>query len=471
MKRSLSHNLSVNTFQLIVNQLSGLVIFYILSTHLDKNNFGQISLVLAILLAAFNILSLGIDQLAVKKVAAGDDARATLGLYCLHVLLTGFLFYGLLLLGYCLFPTILTPYKILLLIGAGKLMIYFSTPFKQVANGLERFRLIAVVSVVSNVVRGIGLLLFAWWHQVNLQTVIIIFISGDVMEFILSGLIFSYQTRIMPALKWDGPGYLNLIKSALPQAGVVIITSALARFDWIFIGLMVSVARLAEYSFAYKIYELSAAPLLALAPLLIPRFTKMFKDNNFSLDEAGFLIRLEMVVAALTILVLNICWSPVIDGLTAGKYGMVNQRTIFILSLSTPLVYLNNFLWTMYFAQGRLKMILKSFILAVGINIVLDIILIPVFKNEGAAIAILLSLIGQCIFYIKQNDFPGLNKSFYSIIICTACAVAAAVIARQFFTATIAVLLMALLLFGLLLAITRQVSLKDYAKLSSFLKG
>lgn len=470
MKRSLIQNLSINSVQLFINQLFGLVIFYVLSTHLDKNNFGQINLVLAILLAAFNILSLGIDQLVVKKIASGDDVRSTLTLYCFHVLLSGFIFYAILLIGYWLYPHLITPYKVLILIGIGKLMIYFSTPFKQAANGLERFRLIAVISVVSNVVRGLGLLIFMFLHQINLQAVIIIFITGDMMEFVFSLWCFNKRVHIMPALQLKKQDYVSLLKMALPQAGVVIITSALARFDWIFIGLFVSASKLAEYSFAYKVYELSSAPLLALTPLLIPRFTKMIRDDNFSMAESAFLIRMEMIVAAFSILMLNVCWSPVIDSLTAGKYGLVNERTIFILSLSTPIIYLNNFLWTMYFAQGRLKMILHSFLVAMGVNILLDVILIPIYNNEGAAFAVLLSLMVQCIFYISKNELKGLNQSFYPIIICTICAFVAGYIAKQLFTGVVYLLLSSAAIFIVLLLVTGQINLKDRDKLVLFLK-
>ena len=73
MNRKLTRDLSANALQLILNQLFGLVIFYVLSTSLNKTEFGQLNLALAILLAVFNILSLGIDQLIVKKIASGND--------------------------------------------------------------------------------------------------------------------------------------------------------------------------------------------------------------------------------------------------------------------------------------------------------------------------------------------------------------------------------------------------------------
>ncbi len=63
-----SGNLTANTLQLLINQVFGLVIFYVLSRRLDKNIFGQLNWCLAVLLAAFSVLCFGIDQVMVKKL-------------------------------------------------------------------------------------------------------------------------------------------------------------------------------------------------------------------------------------------------------------------------------------------------------------------------------------------------------------------------------------------------------------------
>ena len=143
MKNKLVHNLSANTLQLVINQLFGLFIFYILSVNLDKNSFGQVNLALAVLLSAFNILSFGIDQVVIKKVAHGDDTQTVLSLYVIHVILTGAFFYGMLLIGRMFFVQDRELYSLILLIGVGKLMIFFSTPLKQVTSGMERFNLLS----------------------------------------------------------------------------------------------------------------------------------------------------------------------------------------------------------------------------------------------------------------------------------------------------------------------------------------
>jgi O-antigen/teichoic acid export membrane protein len=421
MKRKLVNNLSANTLQLIINQLFGLIIFYILSTSLDKTSFGQINLALALMLAIFNMLSFGIDQIAVRRLASGENPRMILSLYLSHVLITGLAFYGLLFAGRFLFPTI-NGYDIILLIGAGKLMIYFSTPFKQSSIGMERFKLLAYLSVISNIVRACCLIILGLLHSISLQNVIIVFISGDVLELIIGTILFKRATRLPITIKWNKNNYMSLLRESLPQFGVVIITSALARFDWIFIGIVLSAIKLAEYSFAYKVFELSTLPLLAIAPLLIPWFTRLFKDGQPNIINLKLLARMEMIIAAFTIVLINSCWSPVIDKLTAGKYGAVNERTIFILSLCIPLIYFTNFLWTISFAKGRLKMILTAFVITLAVNVIADIILIPIYKNEGAAIGYLAGYLAQSIYFLIRNDIKELNRILYPLLICTTCA-------------------------------------------------
>lgn len=459
MEKKQLRNLSANALQLIFNQLFGFGIFYILSTTLSKDSFGNVNLALAILLAIFNILSCGIDQLIIKKIAAGEDKHAMLSLYISHTLITGLLLYGLLLAGAALFPHRPPVYNLVLLIGIGKLMVYFSTPFKQVANGLERFKLLARLLLISNFTRCVCLIVFAIFYTVNLTTIIAIFIAGDTLELLIGIYLFRRAVKMPLAIKWNKTAYFKLLRESLPQTGVVIITSSLARFDWIFIGIMVSAVKLAEYSFAYKIFEIATLPLLAIAPLLIPHFTKLFQQQTIDTGNFKLLVRLEMMVAALIGLILTMCWSPFIDWLTVGKYGAVNASTIFILSLCMPFLYLNNFLWTVYFAQGKLKMILHAFVITLIVNVAGDIMLIPLYKNEGAAFGFLLSCMAQALFFLRKNTIPEFNNIWQPLFICTGCA-----LISGFLTDTLALnafisLPVSIVFYLVLLAITRQIKL------------
>jgi O-antigen/teichoic acid export membrane protein len=463
MKRKIVQNLSANTLQLVINQAFGVLMFYVLSISLDKNSFGLVNLALTIVFTAFNILSFGIDQVVVKKVANGDDPRSTLSLYLFHVLFTGLLFYGVLLLGKMLFVNNNLLYQLILFIGAGKFMIFLSTPLKQIAGGMEKFKLLAYMLVVSNVVRGTALVIAAAFHLINLYNIMWIFIAGDTLELIFSICLFNKRINIPIIPKWNKAEYIQLLRQSLPQVGVVLITSALARFDWMFIGFMVSAVKLAEYSFAYKVFEISTLPLLAIAPLLIPRFTRLFKNENYNKGNLKLIVRLEMIIASFTGLLVNMCWNPIVDLITKGKYGAVNINTIFILSLCLPFLYLMNFFWTIYFVQNRLKMILRVFLITFAVNVAGDLILIPFFKNEGAAIAFLASCIVQVVLFVAKNKISELNSSFFILAKCTSCALISGVLAKMLFHNSLTATIIALLFYFSFLFITKQISTNDRA--------
>jgi O-antigen/teichoic acid export membrane protein len=463
MKSTLIQNLSANTFQLVLNQLLGVGIFFLLSTSLNKTDFGLLNLTLAILLALFNILSVGMDQLIVKKVAAGEHRQQMLSIYVFHVLFAAVLFCVMMIAGWLILPTG-AVYNLILFIGIGKLVMFFSTPFKQVTSGLEQFKLLAYMLLVSNLARFVGLIILLALHSMSWPYLVGVFVVGDAMELLVSIFLFKRANGTI-TIKWYKEDYLKLFREALPQSGVVIITAALARLDWIFIGVFLSEAKLAEYSFAYKIFEMATLPLVAIAPLLIPRFTKLFKQKNIDTSALRLLLKAECIIAAFIALLLNICWAPVIDAFTAGKYGAINNKTILILSLCMPLLYLQNFFWTIYFAQGRLKMILHSFIITLVVNISADVILIPLYHNEGAALGFLISCSAQVIFFLQKNKIPQLTNSWQPLIVCTLCAFGGGCVAKFLFPDIWIALPVSVVLYLISLIITGTLRFNDKDKL------
>lgn len=421
MSRKFIADISANTFQVVINQCCGLGIFYVLSTSLTKPDFGEINWSLAIMLTLFGILACGVDQVSIRRVASGADPKKVLSVYVSHVAVWGSLLYLAMLICRFIKPDFFSTHYFLLLFAIAKLMIFFSTPFKQLATGLEQFRALLFMATCSNIVRSVALVLFSLLGKLTLNTVIIIFIAGDLLEFITCIMITRYWLKVPLILRWNRKDYIDLLHESMPQLGVAIFTSILSRFDWIFLGLMGTIV-VAEYSFAYKVFEMATLPMLVIAPVLIPRFTRMFSNQRevavSEKDKLLKLLRIEMLIAALTALAMNILWVPVIDPLTGGKYGAVNRDTIMILSASLSFVYLNNYLWTINFARGRLKMIFYNFGFTVAINVIADCILIPAFKAEGAAAGYIIAIVGQSAFYLFNTKLEGIQRAALLAILC-----------------------------------------------------
>lgn len=453
-------NLSANTIQLVINQAFGLAIFYILSSWLDKQSFGELNWVLAILFTAFNVLACGIDQLVIKKIAQGDSAAQVTGLFVNHVLLSGLIFYIGIGFIWWIVPHSPIIYQILMLVGAGKLMIYFATPFKQLASGQERFGLLAKMSAISNVVRGGALILLAFFQHVTLTTVVFVFLVGDGLEFAVTIYLFYRFLRLPFSIRFQPASYLKLLKEALPQIGVVLFTSALARFDWIFIGLFLSAVKLAEYSFAYKAFEISTLPLLAIAPLLLPRFVSVIKERGMFPTQLFRILKMEIVFSVLIGLILYLCWSPLVDWFTHGKYGAVNSSVILVLSACMPLMYFNNFLWSIGFAQGKLRLIFKVFAVTFLVNIIGDVALIPLLGNTGAAIAYLAAMLGQAVLYMLSIEKQAALQAGANLAICSIWAIISGFIVTHFLSGPVAVVLFGTVLYLVFAMLFAQINLK-----------
>src|SRR5262249_8402203 len=126
------------------------------------------------------------------------------------------------------------------------------------------------------------------------------------------------------------------------------------------LGLMKGPARTAEYSFAYKIFEISRLPMLVIAPIILPKFVRYLNSGDqlpkSKKDELNLLLKFEASLAVMIPLFFIITWTPLMGWLTAGKYGAVDAPVYLLLSLCVPLHYFNNFLWTIAFAQRQLKL-------------------------------------------------------------------------------------------------------------------
>jgi peptidoglycan biosynthesis protein MviN/MurJ (putative lipid II flippase) len=78
-------------------------------------------------------------------------------------------------------------------------------------------------------------------------------------------------------------------------------------------------------------------------------------------------------------------------------------------------------------------MILQVFLVTFGVNVIGDLVLIPFFKNEGAAIAFLASCVVQAVLFSSKNKLSESNGGLLILLKCTACALMSGVLAKFLF--------------------------------------
>jgi len=354
----------------LAGQVLGVFIFLLLSRYLDKDGYGQLSWALAVLTMATTILSLRLEQIVVRDVAAGKDASSLLGLFLFHTMGAAVLLLVLLL--------VFRAHPLLWWLSFSQLLLLMALPFRQVVTGRSAFGWLVVVGCVSNLIRCLGLVGLVVFAVVSLRSVVVVFTVSALMEWVVGLWVVVYRLGLY--VKWGSwREYRRLITDSLPQVGMVLLNAGLARVDWILLGIFSTSAAVAEYAFSYRAYEFSPVPLLVLAPLLLNELSR--GDRTRLRWFKGVYLVCGTVLPLAGILL----WSPVMGWLTAGKYGQSDWGIFALLSCSIPFQYFINIFWTEEFAANRLGRIFRITAATALFVVAGDLVAIPLWGGVGAA--------------------------------------------------------------------------------------
>ena len=247
------------------------------------------------------------------------------------------------------------------------------------------------------------------------------------------------RTKTNFSFRFKLTAYKKLIKESLPQYLAVIFDSSLSRLDIILIGIIGSgYVATGTYTFAYRAYEMARLPIVIIAPIILNIFAPMLvSGKKLELDKqktVNDLYRVQIFLAMLIPLILNIFWSPLFDWLFDEKYGSVNSTEFLLLSICVPLEFFMNLMWTLSFTAKKYKAIATVTMLSASLNLLLNIILIPEYGGLGAATSYLITKVFQaCAYYFVVNKHVmNISLSILFRFMIIAAAVYAGIIYKPF---------------------------------------
>ncbi|MCO5949591.1 oligosaccharide flippase family protein [Mucilaginibacter flavidus] len=446
--------------QAISVQVLGAFFFYFISVYLSKYDFGVISWTNAVSILITTVLGFGLEQVVVRRVAASRQSDWAATAFFIHSI-TGFLitFLFLLLLNNIM-GTKAGLYKQLPWFFLAQGLIFIGVPLKQFLNAKEKFTPYGVISIISNIGKIAAAWLLLKQGILYINTVLAILICAGVFELV--GLLVYLLAKTSFDLKFRFKAYIKLIRESSAQYISVIFDISLSRMDWILLGIMTSTSILADYSFAYRAYELSRLPMLIIAPIILPRFARLLSGNgNINIEYQKYITAfnvVELFFAALIPLILNILWVPVISLITHGKYGSSNSLQFLILSGCIPLQFFINLLWSISFAAKKYKSVSIVTIVCAVTNVCLNLILIPRFGGLGAATAFLGTTLLQALLYYRLVNRQITLISIWPILIFTAEAVGVYFASIQLKINFLLQGLFAVFLYMLITILTRQIT-------------
>lgn len=403
MKNKLLVKLFSSGLQAVAIQVLGGLFFYLVSIYLSKDNFGIISWMNAVTLFVTTVLGLGLDQVVVRRIAVSQRSDWAAGAFFAHSVF-GFLVTFLVLLVLQVFIKSQDAYRLLPWFFAAQGLIYIGIPLKQFLNAKEKFTPYGIIAIASNAGKIAAAFLLFHQQKLDIKGVMIILICSAAFE--LGCLLLFLLTKTTFSFRFPLKAYGKLLKEASTPYLSVLFDMSLSRIDWILLGIIATNSILADYSFAYRAFELARLPMVIIAPVILPRLSRLMAANNNrpnaatrqSINSFG---TVELFFGVMIPLILNILWEPVMMLITNGKYGHSNSLEFLMLSMCIPLQLFINLQWSISFGARKYRSVTTITIICAAINVGLNLALIPLWGGIGAAAAFLLTTMLQCCLYYR----------------------------------------------------------------------
>lgn len=403
-------DVSASAVQIAVTQVANLIIFYLISKYISKEDFGFYNWSMAVVTTLVTVLSLGMDVIYVRRVSTDFKSVLSSKIHFYHTTITGLLLILTVAVLKQFFHFSGSHEVIFILALTSQVTFSIANSLRLFLNGKERFNYLAYSAIITNSIRVALILSLLIYKRFTINYILLTFIFCYLIELSINyyfkrkSLKNDENQLKLEEFKWKE--YFFFMKESVPQLGVIIFDSAIARVDWILMGIIGTTVATAEYSFAFKVFELSKLPYIVLAPILLSRFSKLLKKRDALItdeqkENLQNLLNLEVIISLLIPFVLIGVWSEFFDWATDGKYGKVNELTYILLAIVIPIHYINNFLWSIGIAQNQLKVILYNIVTISILNVGFNIFLIPKYLGLGAAISYLIPSIIQLFIYYK----------------------------------------------------------------------
>jgi O-antigen/teichoic acid export membrane protein len=459
-------------FQAMSMQLLGGAFFYLLSIFLSKQEFGVLNWSTAISVFITTILGFGLEQVVVRRVALNSTSDWAASAYFLHTAIGSVLSFIILATFLLAIGSDRMTLQMLPWVFATQCFIFMATPFRQYLNAKEKFAPYGLISFVSNLIK-IGIVLYlAPQYRLNLEVVVRVLICTSFAELLI--LLLYVRSKFNLNFSFRFSAYKKLLKESWAQYMAVLFDSSLSRMDWILLGLISAQMALADYSFAYRAYEMMRLPIMIIGPVILPRFARMLSAGvNMSYEkrhEIRQFLKIEIVFAAFVILILNILWVPIVDAFTAGKYGSSNRFIFMLLSLCLPLHFTINLFWTLMFSTKKYRYITIATILTASLNIIFNLALIPFFGGVGAAIAYTAATALQAAVYSYFVRRKVMRCNLYPLLIAVGFTAISYLVAVMITENVLLQLVIATGIFIPLITGTKQIGREQIGILKSYMK-
>lgn len=289
------------------------------------------------------------------------------------------------------------------------LVTYISLVF-----GLPSFRADYSLFLATGMMVAFNYINIDWLFQGNEEYVYIVTRNTIVKVVSLGALFLFVRTQddyilyaVIATLGWCGNYILNVfharkyvrvtlrnleiwryIKPVVILSGSLFLNAIYSKFDTTMLGVMCGEENVGYYSYAHKILQIGISFCTAVTSAFLPRLSYYFQNNKtefYKLVNKGMeIIAFLAFPAAVGLFIL----APDVVSVMFGEVFLPAAQTLRILSvLIIVFAYGNLLCYQMMLCSGTEKRYVLILAFAAIINILLNSLMIPIWKHDGAAMA------------------------------------------------------------------------------------
>lgn len=394
MKRKFVTNLALLLFlNLLIKPLYAFGIDVSVQNTVGASEYGKYFMLLNFSLILQILLDLGLENFNRREIARHSSLLEKYISNIITLKLTlGIIYFAVCsAIGYFILNFGFAEFKLLLVLLFNQFLACFILYFRANLGGLHLFKTDSIISVLDRflVIIITGILL--WGNIAKQPFRIEWFVYAQTAAYSISAvisftIIFAKAKYIRP--RFDVKYYIAVLKQCLPFALLILLMATYMRIDTILLGKLLpdGSEQAGIYAHSYRIVEILSNYGYLFSILLLPIFSRMIKQRE-PVEQLVQLSYLLIITPAIVVSISCAFFRYEIIDLLYDEHIKTSASVFGILIFSFLGMCTTYIFGTLLTANGNLKILNMIAGGGVAINIILNLILIPKYGVQGAAIS------------------------------------------------------------------------------------
>lgn len=427
-EKNMFKNFLYNTMFTVLNLLFPIITLPYVSRIIGAEGIGKVNFSNSIVNYFLIIASLGIPLYGVREIAKVRNDRKKLSQAFSEIFIVNFLSTIVCIISYYLIVSNLVYFSkeklLFLTVGINLFLNIFNLDWFY--QGLEEYKYITIRSIIIKSISIVILFIFVRTREdyIKYALINIIAISGN-------NLINMLNIRKFTSFTLKGLNIKKRIRPILVLLSIQVAVNIYINLDTTMCGILADEVSVGYYSNAVKINKIIVTVVTSISTILLPRLSFYIENNEVNkFNEIVSNVFKIIIFVGIPASIGMLFVSENIVNIMFGAEFIPAIKTMLILSPLIPILAIGNLFGTQVLMPiGKEKKLLVSVVVGSIVNFTLNMILIPIYRENGAALATvtaeLIVMIIQVRYAlkfvkikIKKRDLFAIIFSNLAMIIC-----------------------------------------------------